>query len=298
MWHTREFRTVARGKIRKTWRSNNQGGKQMIPNQMGKACTLHQAGMAALALGATLGAGTARAQDAGTGNPFIEDAKAGLMFRTSYFDRRSAGAEPATDEPIGKPTSAANAFRQQAAGIGGWLYGNTGELANMLSFAGSYNFTEPWYGPEKYPYNYILRDPDQKSVSTIGEANARLRLGGKSPKEDGATVVVGRQTIKQAWYLEDVVRFYNKLDQSMIGPRDVRAMQWINYEAATIQGRLAEDTVRYYGGYAWEARQINDNEFRNLYQAAYQTTVWPDNKKTGTSAGASYGGIQHEPRRV
>ena len=181
---------------------------------------------------------------------------------TSYFDRRSAGDD-----------NGSGSFRNQALGLGGWLYGNTGEIGQVLSFGGTYNFTLPLYGPDETPYNYILRDPGQDTVSVLGEAYGKLRFGSE------AVIVLGRQSISQAWYLDDVVRFYNKLDQSMIGRRDVRAMEPINYEAATAQGRLADDTVRYYGGYVWNARQINDNDFRNLYQAAYQSTVWPEKRR-------------------
>ncbi|NJD25341.1 MAG: OprD family porin [Betaproteobacteria bacterium] len=257
----------------------------------------------ALALALLLGAGAVQAQQTdaalqpvvtGTGNAFIDNAKAGYVFRTSYFDRRSAGDANGT-----------GMFRQQAMGLGGWLYGNTGEIADILSFGGTYNFTVPLYSPgpgpnpaNKFAYNYILRDPDQDSVSVIGEAYAKLRFGNHA-------AVLGRQSINQAWYLPDLVRFYNKLDQSMIGRRDVRAMHPIQYEAATVQGRVLDDTLRYYGGYIWNARQINDNHFRNIYAAAYQTTCGPmgtspcaTNAPNGAaydSSGAYYAGVQWKP---
>ncbi|WP_295002308.1 OprD family outer membrane porin [uncultured Dechloromonas sp.] len=218
-----------------------------------------------------------------TGNAFIDDAKAGLVARSSYFDRRSAG-----------DGSGAGNFRQQGWGLGGWLYGNTGEIGQVLSFGAAYDFVVPLHAPSDTSYNYILRDPGQDAVSALGEINAKLRLGNHA-------LVVGRQSINQAWYMEDVVRFYNKLDQSMIGRRDVRAMHPIQYEAATVQGRLAEDTVRYYGGYVWKARQINDNQFRNLYSAAYETTCWESNptpcSKQGDSDGAAYAGLQWKPNK-
>ena len=210
---------------------------------------------------------------------FIDNAKAGYQFRTSYFYRKSDG------DDIG-----AGAFKQEAMGLGGWLYANTGEIVNTLSFGGAFNFTIPLYGSDGRAYNYILTDPDQDSVNVLGELYTKLRYGDHA-------LVVGRQTIKNAWYLDDVVRFYNKLDQSMIGPRDVRAMQPIHYEAATVQGRFFEDTMRYYGGYIWNARQINDNSFRDIYQAAYQTTVWPEDRKTGDSDGAAYVGLQFKPTK-
>ena len=125
----------------------------------------------------------------GTGNPFIDNAKAGYVFRTAYFDRRSSGDDDNTGN-----------FRQRGMGLGGWLYANTGEIGDILSFGGTYNFVIPLHGPEDDSFNYILRDPGQDGVSVIGEANAKLRFGNHA-------FVVGRQSINQAWYLEDVVRF-------------------------------------------------------------------------------------------
>jgi len=116
-------------------------------------------------------------------------------------------------------------------GQGGWLWGNTGEINNMISFGGTYNFTIPLYAPDENPFNFILRDPKQTSVSVLGEANVRLRFGTHN-------VVLGRQSINQQWFMEDVARFFNKLDQSMIGRRDVRAMHPIHYEAATTSDPL------------------------------------------------------------
>jgi outer membrane porin, OprD family len=233
----------------------------------------------ALMLGLAGGLAPAQAQMTAGANPFWTDAKAGYMFRSSYFDRRSSG------DNVGTGT-----LRQQAMGLGGWLYGTTGEVGNTLSLGGTYNFTVPLYAPDDTPFNYILRDPGQDPVSVIGEAYGKLRFGNHA-------FVIGRQSINQAWYMDDVVRFYNKLDQSMVGRRDVRAMHPLHYEAATVQGRVAQDTVRYYGGYLWNARQINDNDFRNLYQAAFQSTIWPEQNKTGDSSGAAYGGVQWKPSK-
>ena len=213
------------------------------------------AGMSnALAMAMMLGfvATTAQAQQtaavqegavAGEANPFFDKARFGYQQRTAYFDRDLQTSRP------------------RAMGFGGWLYGQTGEIADILSFGGTYNFTIPLYSPDYYPpsteasqYNYILRDPGQSTNSVIGEAYAKVRFGDQA-------AVFGRQTIRQAWYLPDVVRFYNKLDQSMIGPRDVRGMQNIHYEAATYQGRFMNDTLRAYAGFVWNARQINANKF-------------------------------------
>lgn len=269
--------TIPGGKTTIIDPKNTKGEEDgMISSARAKSAILCPLALAS-AFGLVSGAAYAQASDTSS-NPFIANAKAGYMFRTSYFDRRSDG------------DAVSPGFTQQGMGIGGWLWGNTGEINNMLSFGGTYNFTVPLYSPDENPYNFILRDPKQSSVSVLGEANVRFRYGTHN-------VVLGRQSINQQWFMEDVARFFNKLDQSMIGRRDVRAMHPIHYEAATIQGRFADETVRYYAGYVDQARQINDNDFRNLYQAVYQITVWPEENKTGDSDGALYGGVQWRPHR-
>src|SRR5690348_9534159 len=57
-----------------------------------------------------------------TANPFFTDWKAGTMVRSSFFDRT-------------KPNNSGPS--SEAWGIGGWLYGQTGELAQTLSFGGA-----------------------------------------------------------------------------------------------------------------------------------------------------------------
>ena len=158
----------------------------------------------ALMLGLAGGLAPAQAQMTAGANPFWTDAKAGYMFRSSYFDRRSSG------DNVGTGT-----LRQQAMGLGGWLYGTTGEVGNTLSLGGTYNFTVPLYAPDDTPFNYILRDPGQDPVSVIGEAYGKLRFGNHA-------FVIGRQSINQAWYMDDVVRFYNQGGHAggFLGKRD------------------------------------------------------------------------------
>jgi hypothetical protein len=59
------------------------------------------------------------------------------------------------------------------------------------------------------------------------------------------------------------------------------------------------DTLRYWAGYVWDMKQINDDRFRNLYQAAFQTSCWSDApvpcEKQGDSSGMAYVGIQWKP---
>jgi hypothetical protein len=236
-------------------------------------------------------------------NPFLDNASAGFQFRVATFDRWSPGADPITFVNSSGVSTTKNAyapFKNAAAGIGGWFYGNTGELADFLSFAGTANFTLPLWAPEGgttangyyNSYNYILRDPKQEGYAVIGEANARLRY-------ENMAAVLGLQSINYAWYLPDVYRFYNKLDQAMVGRRDVRAMQPLTYLAATGGGKAMDDTLRYWGGYVWDMKQINDVRYRNMYQSAYQTTCWDDSptpcNKQGDSNGMAYAGVQWKP---
>lgn len=222
--------------------------------------------------GALFGCATAFVAQAQTGNAFFDDAKAGAVVRASSFHRFSS------------------AIDQEGAGLGGWLNGNTGELGKTLSFGGAYYFVTPLHAPANRPFNYILQDPGQDGLGVLGEAYAKLRF-------DKHSLTVGRQSLNFAWYMEDVYRFYNKLDQSMIGRRDVRGMHPITYEAALVQGSFAGDSVRYYAGHASKMKQVNDDQFRNFYQGAYQTTVFPESSKLGESNGMNFAGAIWKPNR-
>jgi len=95
----------------------------------------------------------------------------------------------------------------------------------------------------------------------LGEAWGRLRFGDHA-------LTVGRQALNYGWALDGVYRFYNRYDGSFIGRRDVRAMTPLNFESATANGKLLDGNVRYYGGWAWEMRQINSDQFQDLAKAA------------------------------
>ena len=238
-----------------------------------------------LVLALLLGAGVASAQtgDSGetkarTGIPFLDDATAGYMFRTATFKRSS----------LGDPPSLAW-FNQQGAGIGGWLYGTTGEISDFLSFGATYNFVHPLGNySDDFKFNFILKDPTQSGYGVFGEANVRLRYGSN-------TVVIGRQTIRNQWFMDGVYRFFNKLDQSMVGPRDIRGMNWITYEAATLQGRAFNDSLRYYGGYVTDMKQVNDDKFRNLYQGGWDVFRYPSASRQGNVDGMAYVGMNWKP---
>jgi hypothetical protein len=213
--------------------------------------------------------------------PFWDDASAGYFFRAAYFRRSSHGDEPGLPE-----------FNQRGAGVGGWLYGTSGKLANLLSFGGSLYFTLPLDAPEEHPYNFILRDPNQDGYSVLAEAYAKLSYEDDTQEH---ALVIGRQSINNQWFMTDVYRFFNKLDQSMIGRRDIRGMHPITYEAVTLNGRLFNDSLRYHAGYVTDMKQVNDIEFRNLYQAVYQLLTWPDGAKQGETDGMAYVQVNWKP---
>jgi hypothetical protein len=194
------------------------------------------------------------------GNDFFAKAKAGYTLRTSYFKRTAFDeAGPAAE----------------GWGLGGWVWGESGEIGNMFSIGGSYYFVAELYSP-KDSTNTFLLEANGTGYSVLGEAWARLRFGDQS-------VMAGRQQFNYNWYLDGVYRNYNRYDGAWIGRRDVRAMFPLNYEAANFAGKLASDTVRYYGGFAWSMRQINTTTFENLATAA----LLP-----GDSDGMYYAGAQ------
>ncbi|HOM12292.1 MAG TPA: OprD family outer membrane porin [Rubrivivax sp.] len=245
-----------------------------------RASGKHRGALATMLVAATLAApATAADDEAGkTGTPFWDNARAGYFFRASYFDRQSDGS----------PNLPGSAFKQLGAGIGGWLFANTGELADFLSFGATYNFVVPVYAPEQYPFNFVLKDPDQSGYGVFREVNARARF-------DSNTVVIGRQTIRNQWFMDGVYRFFNKLDQSMIGARDIRNMNWLNFQGVTIQGRAFDESLRYYGGYVNQMTQVNDDRFRNLYQGGWNVFLYPTSARGGDSNGMAYIGANWKP---
>ena len=238
------------------------------------------AALVAMLFAGTVAAQTATTdqQPAKTGTPFWDDATVGYLFRTASFNRSSSG----------DPNVPGLAFKQTGAGIGGWLYGTSGELANFLSFGATYNFVQPIWSPEQYPFNFILKDTSQSGYGVVGELNARLRY-------ETNTFVIGRQTIRNQWFMDGVYRFFNKLDQSMVGPRDIRGMNWITYEAATLQGRALNDSLRYYAGYVTGVKQVNDDQFRNLYKGGWNVFTYPSDTRMGDSDGMAYVGMNWKP---
>jgi hypothetical protein len=176
---------------------------------------------------------------------FVTKAKGGVTLRSSYFQR-------------GKPNDVAPPA--EAWGVGGWIWGETGELASIFSLGGAYYFVGDAYGPPDGGGNFIL-DDEQSGYSVLGEAWGRMRFGDHS-------FTIGRQALAFNWSLDGIYRTYNRYDGAFIGRRDVRAMVPLNFESATLAGKFAGGNVRYYGGYAWNMRQINSTSFDDLAEAA------------------------------
>ena len=188
-------------------------------------------------------------------------AAVGTMLRGSYFSRTKPNRNGPTAE---------------AGGIGGWLFAETGEFRDFLSFGGALAYVAKVHGPEGHGGNFVLEDPDQSGYATLGVAFARLRTGDHA-------LTGGRIAPQHGWSLDGVYRFYNRFDGAFTGRRDVRAMIPLAYEGATVQGRFASDTVRYYGGYLTRMKQINDPDFEDLAAAAFLP---------GDSNGMAYAGGQ------
>jgi hypothetical protein len=177
---------------------------------------------------------------------FFTKWKAGTMVRSSFFERT-------------KPNETSPAA--EAWGLGGWLYGETGEWAKTLSFGGALYYVVPAYAPSGGSGDFILT-PAQDGYTTVGEAWGRARFGDHA-------LTVGRQALSFGWSLDGIYRFYNRFDGSFIGRRDIRAMHPLAFEAATVTGRFLDGNVRYYGGWAWNMRQTNSADFEDLGTAAF-----------------------------
>ncbi len=206
---------------------------------------------------------------------------------TDYQDPRSGGFVDslATGAQFGTMLRFSNFTRSkpnhsgpsaEATGLGGWLFGESGEWRNLLSFGGALAYVAKVHGPEGHGGNFLLKDPDQEGYATLGVAYARLRY------EDNA-LTAGRISPQYAWNLDNIYRFYNRLDGAFIGRRDVRAMVPLSYQGAQVAGKVANDTVRYYGGWVNKMKQVNDSDFKELAEAAFLP---------GESDGMGYGGAQ------
>ena len=96
-------------------------------------------------------------------------------------------------------------------------------------------------------------------------------------------LTAGRISPQYGWNLDGIYRFYNRSDGAFIGRRDIRAMIPLVVPGRIGAGKVANDTVRYYGGYVTGMRQLNETDFKQLARAAFLP---------GDSDGMWYGGAQ------
>jgi len=223
--------------------------------------------VAALTLGLTSFASAqspATASGADASDPFLRDAKAGYHLRSFYMDK----------------TNPDGSINRAWAG-GGWLYARSGYWQDLLQLGATYYFSLPLYAPEGEGGTQLLR-PQQESIYVLGELYARLRHADQ-------TLTLYRQEINMGYAPPSGVRS-NRSDLSYVGKLDNR-MAPITYEAALLGGPIAlpasdEQALRYWAGYAWNAKPRDANEFVSMGEAI---------GAVGSGAGMSIAGLQWSP---
>ena len=207
-------------------------------------------------------AGGGRAQQpapAGKSDPFVADAKAGAHLRTLYFDRKL-------------PTS-----EQEAWAVGGWLYGTSGYLGDVLQVGGTAYASLPIYAPDDKT-GHLMLDSSNQGYAVLGEAYARLKYA-----EHRLTLF--RQLIRMDAPRAAGVRA-NRIDGTFVGPRDIR-MTPVTYQAALANGPIGE-SLRYYAGYVGKGKRINETKFVSMAELA---------GASGGDSGMLMGGAQWSPMK-
>lgn len=197
----------------------------------------------ALALGSTL-APLALAQAPSTGEPFLDDAKAGAQLRSLYFRRDLPGSAV-----------------QESWALGGWLWGRTGYWRDFLQFGGTVYGSGPLYAPDNRDGTLSLK-PGQNGIAVLGEAYARLKAWDQ-------TLTVYRQAIGSNPQKAVGVRGI-QIDTNYLGSRDFRMLP-LTYEAAMLGGQIT-DTLRYQAGYVDKVKAINSDRFVSMSRLAGVTT--------------------------
>ncbi len=197
-------------------------------------------------------------------DPFFRDAKAGYHLRSFYMDKTN------TDASV-----------NQAWAAGGWLYAQSGYWQDVLQLGVSYYFSLPLYAPDGEGGTQLLRPP-QQSIDVLGELYARARYARQ-------TLTLYRQEINMGYTLPAGVRS-NRSDLSYVGKLDNRMVP-VTYQAALLGGPielpgLEEQVLRYWAGYAWDAKPRDSNNFVSMGEA-----IGAD----GSGAGMSIAGAQWSP---
>ncbi len=229
----------------------------MKTNTVGASARRYPAILAAAALALS---GVALAQQARTGDPFVDDAEAGYHFRTYYFDR---------DNP--------DRSTNEAWAIGGWLYGRTGYWRDFLQLGLTGYFSMPLYAPDDKDGTTLL-EPWQKGYGVIGEAYARMRYAGQH-------VTLYRQEVNMSAPRASGVRG-NRSDGTYVGRQDNR-LSPLTYEAAIVNGPI-DESLRYWAGYLWNVKPRNDTSFISMGAQAGARS---------SDSGMWMGGLQWQPIR-
>lgn len=197
-------------------------------------------------------------------DPFFKDAKLGYHFRTFYMDKTNP------DESV-----------NQAWAAGGWLYARSGYWKDVLQLGATYYFSLPLYAPNDEGGTQLLR-PGQESIYVLGELYLRARYAKQ-------TLTLYRQEISMGYPTPAGVRS-NRSDLSYVGKLDNRMVP-VTYEAALLGGPIAlpgqdDQVLRYWAGYAWDAKPRDSNEFVSMGEAI---------GAKGSGAGMAMVGAQWSP---
>lgn len=199
-------------------------------------------------------------------DPFIRDAKAGYHLRSFYMDQTD------TDGTV-----------NQAWAAGGWLYAQSGYWKKVLQLGATYYFSLPVYAPDGEGGTQLLR-PQQQSIDVLGELFVRARYAKQ-------TLTLYRQQINMGYALPSGVRS-NRSDLAYVGRLDNRMVP-VTYQAALLGGPIAlpeqgEQQLRYWAGYAWDAKPRDSNQFVSMGEAI---------GAEGSAAGISIAGLQWSPMK-
>ncbi len=228
---------------------------------MGSHCLL--GAVLVLSLSAASQAASA-APPASPAEPFFTDAKAGYHLRSFYMDKTN------TDASV-----------NQAWAAGGWLYARSGYWKDVLQLGATFYFSLPIYAPDGEGGTQLLRPP-QEPIGVLGELYARARYASQ-------TLTLYRQEINMGYAPPSGVRS-NRSDLAYVGRLDNRMVP-VTYQAALLGGPIAlpargDQTLRYWAGYAWDAKPRDANEFVSMGEAV---------GAKDSAAGMSIAGVQWSP---
>lgn len=195
-----------------------------------------------------------------SGEPFVDDAKAGVALRSMWFDR---------ELPNGKS--------QETWAAGAGLWGRTGYWRDTFSLGGRLYAELPLYGPKDKDGGLLLL-PGQKGYSIVGEAYGKLKFADQ-------VFTLYRQAIGANPQKAEGVRSL-QTDLNYLGSRDIRMVP-LTYEAAMLNGPITR-SLSYQFGYVDKVKDINSDKFVSMSRLAGVTT-----KDTGLWNG----GLQWNPAK-